>query len=128
MSDWRSRAIANLPSRNFEITRGFYERLGFAVTYHSDEWLWLRWGTVEIEFFPHPFLDPEGSWFSATIETEALDEVAQRWRASVPTTGRLPKITPIDQLPEGIRLFAVLDPDRNLLRCRERKKLNGWSG
>ena len=52
------RATPNLPSRDFGVTERFYASISFATVFRGDAWMILRWGTVELEFFPHPELGP----------------------------------------------------------------------
>ena len=52
------RAVPNLPSRDFAATVAFYGRFGFGEDYRDDGWLILRRGSMRLEFFPFPDLDP----------------------------------------------------------------------
>ena len=61
------RVTANLPSRDFDATVAFYGRMGFSVAYRDDHWMILTRAGLEIEFFPHPEVDPYYSWFSACV-------------------------------------------------------------
>jgi len=115
----RDRITANLPSRDYDATIAFYGRLGFSVGYRSADWLILDRGPLEIEFFPHPGLDPAASWFSACVRVADLDGLRAVWvAAGVPEGERgLPRITPVAPLPVGPRMFCLVDPDGSLLRC-----------
>ena len=110
-------ATANLPSRDFDATVLFYEALGFAVAYRDDTWMILRKGTVTLEFFPHPELDPATSWFSACLRLDDADGFIDLCRrAGIPErrTG-FPRI----HAPERVKdlyMGALLDPDGTLLR------------
>ena len=64
---------ANLPARDFCETAAFYERLGFEVEFRDEGWMILSRGPLEIEFFPHPGLDPAASWFSACVRVADVD-------------------------------------------------------
>ena len=51
-------ATPNLPSRDLDATAAFYAALGFATAYHDPGWLILERGTLVLEFFPDPGMDP----------------------------------------------------------------------
>jgi len=61
------RATPNLPARDFDETAQFYEALGFSQTWRDRAWMILTRGSLQLEFFPHPDLDPSASWFSAYL-------------------------------------------------------------
>jgi hypothetical protein len=115
----RDRITANLPSRDFDVTIGFFARLGFSVGYRGADWLILVRGPLEIEFFPHPGLDPAASWFSACVRVADLDRLRADWvAAGVPEADDgQPRITPTAPLTVGPRMFCLVDPDGSLLRC-----------
>ena len=113
------RVTANLPSRDLSATAVFYGQLGFEVAYQGADWLILERGDLELEFFPHPELDPAASWHSACIWVEDLQSLFEAWgKASLPIEG-VPRLTPPQPMPSGLQMFALIDPDGNLLRCLE---------
>lgn len=63
---------ANLPAIRLDETRDFYSALGFQCTYFSAEWMILEQGSLKLEFFHHPELDPHASWHSACIRVQDL--------------------------------------------------------
>ncbi len=90
------------------------------LAYQSDDWLILSRGTMELEFFPHPGLDPRDSWFSACIRVDDLDALLARLAcasACRPTRMPMPRMTGMMLLPHTPRMFALVDPDGSLLRC-----------
>ncbi|MBU3028700.1 bleomycin resistance protein [Paracoccus marinaquae] len=108
---------ANLPSRAFDATEDFYARLGFARAYRDDNWMILKRGEAQLEFFPHPDLDPGGSWFSACFRTEDLEGLAAEFaELNLPARGR-PCLTGISRVTDDLRMFALIDPDGSLIRC-----------
>lgn len=111
-----NRITANLPSRDFDATIGFYAGLGFDLIYRDDHWLILERGPLELEFFPHPELDPASSSFSACIR---VDDLAALYRdfsaAGLPGHG-IPRLEPIRPIVDGLEMFALVDPDGSLLR------------
>ena len=111
-------AIPILPSHSIEATVAFYRRLGFgggAHAYDSAYAILVR-GTIELHFFKHQDLVPAES--SAGCYLRVLD-VEKIYRdclsGNLPGTG-IPRITALDDKPWGLREFAIIDPDGNLLR------------
>ncbi|MDA2621635.1 hypothetical protein PDQ07_27710, partial [Bacillus cereus] len=49
-------ATPNLPSRDFDSTAAFYERLGFGIVFRDAGWMILQRGDLMLEFFAHPNL------------------------------------------------------------------------
>lgn len=113
----RDRITANLPARSLEETAAFYERLGFAVDYRGPDWMTMRRGGLELEFFPHPGLDPAASWHSACVWVADLDGLHRAWRAAALPAQGIPRLTEPQALPTGHRMFALVDPNGSLLRC-----------
>lgn len=108
---------ANLPARDFGETASFYERLGFQVEFRDEGWMILSRGPLEIEFFPHPDLNPRDSWFSACVRVGDVDGLHQAWsKAGLPTHG-IPRLTAPQNEAWGFRMFALVDPNGSLLRC-----------
>ena len=78
-------ATPNLPARSFDAAAAFYATLGFEPTWKDEGWMILQRGTVTLEFFPYPDLDPFQSSFSCCIRLDDLDEmVAAVSAAGVP--------------------------------------------
>ncbi|VWM18287.1 bleomycin resistance protein [Burkholderia lata] len=111
-------ASPNLPSRDFEVTSRFYEKLGFAETWRDDGWMILKRGDLLLEFFPHPELDPATNWFSCCFRladvgtffddvlAAGIPEQATGWpRAHRPTREAW-----------GGTVGALIDPDGSLIR------------
>lgn len=46
-------ATPNLPSRDFDSTAAFYERLGFGIVFRDAGWMILQRGDLMLEFFAH---------------------------------------------------------------------------
>lgn len=115
MSD---RITANLPSRNLSATASFYAALGFTVDYRDDQWMILSRGSLEIEFFPYPDLDPATSSFSACVRVDDLDRLHAIWSAAnLPGEG-IPRLQgPPWVIADDLRMFAIIDCDGSLLRC-----------
>lgn len=114
MSD---RVTANLPARDLDAAADFYAKLGFAAAYKDDGWMILRRGPLEIEFFHYAEVNPRTSIASCCIRVADVDGLHAAFaKAELPAQG-IPRLTaPIDQ-PWGLREFALVDLDGNLLRC-----------
>lgn len=108
---------ANLPSRDFEETARFYEKLGFDVGFRDEGWMILSRGPLEIEFFPHAELNPFESWFSACVRVADIDALYRAWsEVGLPEHG-IPRLTKPQDEDWGFRMFALVDPNGSLLRC-----------
>jgi catechol 2,3-dioxygenase-like lactoylglutathione lyase family enzyme len=110
-------AIPILPSRSVNETLTFYRRLGFVGKLHSHgDYAIVTRGTLELHFFTHRELRPAES--SAMCYLRVLD-VASIYReialAELPRTG-IPRQDALEDKPWGMREFALVDPDGNLLR------------
>jgi hypothetical protein len=111
-------ATPNLPARDFSATAQFYGGLGFEEAYRDDYWMILTRGTVMLEFFPDPHVDPETSNFSCCLRLEDAASFLDACRAAgLPETdhGR-PRIHPLHREASGLRIGALVDLDGSLLR------------
>jgi catechol 2,3-dioxygenase-like lactoylglutathione lyase family enzyme len=116
-SGMHERVTANLPARGFDETAAFYEALGFVVRYRDEAWMIMTLGDLEIEFFPHPALNPASSWFSAGVRVRDADRLHAEWKCvGLPEVG-IPRMASLEDVPPGLRMFALVDPDGSLLRC-----------
>ena len=102
------RATPNLPSANFDRTADFYRRLGFAAGFKDDGWMILDRGPITLEFFPVA-VDPRTTTGSACLRVDDLD-------ALYAALGVVGQSVPIQEA-QGLRMFVLIDPDGNLLRC-----------
>lgn len=115
------RSTPNLPSRSFEATSRFYERLGFNEAWRDAGWMILERGDLTVEFFPFPELAPAESSFSCCFR---LDDVstffAMLVSAGIPeaTTG-WPRIHRPRRKSWGGTVGALIDPDGSLIRLIE---------
>lgn len=111
-------AIPTLPSRSVPTTVAFYERLGFSGGPHpsNPEYAILRRGTVELHFFTHRSLDPATSSAGCYIRVADVESVYRAFAlAQLPRIG-IPRMDVLEDKPWGLREFAVVDLDGNLLR------------
>ena len=112
------RATPNLPSRDFAATARFYAALGFAETWRDAGWMILARGTVTLEFFPHPALEPAASWFSCCLRLDDLDAFfAAALAAGVPEQCHgWPRLHRPRREAWGGTVGALIDEDGSLIR------------
>ncbi len=113
------RITANLPSRDLNATAAFYGALGFGVGFKDDGWMILDRGSLQLEFFPMPDLNPLTSCFSACVRVDDLDALyADFLKLGLPSDcWSTPRLTPPETEAHGLRMFALVDLDGSLLRC-----------
>lgn len=114
-------AIPTLPSRSILATVNFYHRLGFEGGAHqfNRDYAILKRGAVELHFFEHQALVPEDSSAGCYIRVMDVQSVYQSFVSSnLPRTG-IPRMDILEDKPWGLREFAVIDLDGNLLRIGE---------
>lgn len=111
-------AIPSLPSRSIPDTVAFYERLGFSATLPDGGGAYaiLTRGTIELHIFGHPELNPATSSAGCYVRVADADGLHAAFAAAgLPALG-IPRLDPVSARPWGMREFAVVDPDGNLLR------------
>jgi hypothetical protein len=111
-------ATPNLPSRDFDVTERFYAALGFTRRWRDEGWMILERGSIVLEFFPFPDLDPATSGFSCCLRLDDVDAFHAVCKgAGVPEsrTG-WPRLHPPEREAWGGRVGALVDPDCTLLR------------
>lgn len=111
-------ATPNLPSRDLGATTTFYAALGFEVTYRDPGWLMLARGTIALEFFPDPAMDPASTAASCCLRVDHVDALyAVCVAAGLPETHLgWPRLHPPRVEASGMRIGALIDADGNLLR------------
>ena len=119
-------ATPNLPSANLDRTEAFYSALGFSTDFKDDGWMILERGPVMLEFFPLE-IDPRETFGCACVRVNDLDTLRDAFSAA----GELsefcrwtPGVLPIREA-NGLRMFILIDPDGNLLRCIDQSILDG---
>ena len=111
-------AIPILPSRSIEATVAFYRRLGFEGGPHEFDSAYaiLERGTIELHFFSHEELVPAESAAGCYLRVLDVDAMFRAFSASQLPRDGIPRMEPVADKPWGLREFAVIDPDGNLLR------------
>lgn len=108
--------IPILPSRSLLRTIDFYRKLGFNGEVVGDGYAILTRGSIELHFFAHPELKPEECYSGCYIRLRDVDRIwAQLSAANLPVQG-IPRMEPVEDKPWGMREFALLDEDGNLLK------------
>ena len=112
------RAIPTLPCRSINATSEFYKRLGFeggAHEFNSEYGIFIR-GAVELHFFTHRELLPAESSAGCYIRVLEVESFYAACSAlGLPSAG-IPRMDRLEDKPWGLREFAIIDPDGNLLR------------
>ena len=111
-------AIPTLPCRSVNATVGFYKRLGFEGGAHesNSEYAILQRGAVELHFFTHKELVPAESSAGCYIRVLDVENIYRSLSScQLPRTG-IPRMDTLEDKPWGLREFAIVDPDGNLLR------------
>ena len=110
-------AIPILPSRSLDDTLAFFGRLGFEGKIHSHgDYAILKRGTVELHFFTHRELRPAESSAGCYIRVSDVENIYRAFAsAELPRKG-IPRQSTLEDKPWGMREFAIVDPDGNLMR------------
>ena len=114
----RDLAIPTLPARSLRATLAFYARLGFEgeIIGAHDEYAILTRGDLELHFFAHPDVVPAESHAGCYLRVGDVDAIYRAFaRAALPGAG-IPRMDVIGDKPWGMREFAVVDENGNLLR------------
>ena len=111
-------ATPNLPSRDFEVTSGFYQRLGFSESWRDRGWMILKRGTVALEFFPYAELDPLQNYTGCCLR---LDDMASFYgealACGIPeASAGMPRLKPPAMETSGLTIAYLVDPDGSLIR------------
>ena len=111
-------AIPTLPCRSVSSTVEFYRRLGFEGGSHefNSEYAILRRGVVELHFFTLKSLVPAESSAGCYIRVLDVESVYRAFSSSQLLRTGIPRMDILEDKPWGLREFAVVDPDGNLIR------------
>jgi catechol 2,3-dioxygenase-like lactoylglutathione lyase family enzyme len=111
-------AIPILPSRSVSATVAFYVSLGFegGANEFDSNYAILRRGTVELHFFTHKELVPAESSAGCYIRVTDVESFYGSCLAGKLSSTGIPRMEAFENKPWGLREFAIIDPDGNLLR------------
>lgn len=112
----RDLAIPILPSRSLPDTLAFYARLGFDGEIIGDAYAILTRGDVELHFFLHATLVPADSWAGCYVRVADVELLYRAFQAAGLPAGGIPRMDTLADKPWGMREFAVVDEDGNLMR------------
>lgn len=106
-----SASVPILPSADLERSRAFYAFLGFTVLDIARDYLRVRLDEAELHLYPAPDIDPGSNAAGWYLRTAYPDELRDKWTADGLDCPEVP-------VPSyfGPTLFAVIDPDGNMLR------------
>ena len=111
-------AIPTLPCHSVSATVAFYKSLGFDGGAHesNDEYAILRRGAIELHFFTHKELVPADSSAGCYIRVLDVEDIFRSFSNSQLPCKGIPRMDALEDKPWGLREFAIVDLDGNLLR------------
>ena len=111
-------AIPTLPCRSVSATVEFYKRLGFEGGAHESDsrYAVLRRGSIELHFFTHKELEPAESSAGCYIRVSDVESIHRSLAASKLPRSGIPRMDSLEDKAWGLREFAIVDLDGNLLR------------
>lgn len=111
-------ATPNLPARDVEATSRFYGALGFVESWRDAGWMILRRGSLTLEFFPYPDLDPAESSFGCCLRLDELERFYAACKAAglLEKPSGIPRIVPPRVKCSGLRIAYMVDLDGSLVR------------
>lgn len=90
------RAAPNLPAADFDRTERFYASVGFETRWRDREWMILARGSVVLEFFSLPGVDPLASCFNCCLRLDADTFYAACLEGSLPEAEKgQPRLHPL---------------------------------
>lgn len=108
-----------LPMRNKAVTKAYYlNKLGFKNLGNVDYegYLMIEKDNIEIHFFEFNELDPKQNYGQVYIRVKAIENYYQ---SLLDSNVEIHPNSPLQEKPWGMKEFAVLDPDNNLLTFGE---------
>ncbi len=111
-------AIPILPSRSIAGTVAFYRQLGFegdAHAYDSGYAILCR-GAIELHFFAHPALNPAENDAGCYLRVQDVQAIYRAFAAADLPAAGVPRMDALEAKPWGMKEFAVIDLDGNLIR------------
>jgi catechol 2,3-dioxygenase-like lactoylglutathione lyase family enzyme len=115
-----------LPARDLHATLAFYSRLGFELRGAPIEryrYLIVGRGGIELHFWESPDVDPLSTDASCYLHVTDADALHREWEEiGIPddaATGS--RLMAVQETDYGMREFAVVDPNGNLLRVGSRR-------
>lgn len=101
-----------LPVADMAVAIDFYRRLGFGVTAYDENYAWVHhsgWEWLHLRLVP----SVEGNQASAYLHVSNADA----WRAAMTeASGGSIELSPLADMPWGLREFSFVDPAGNVVR------------
>jgi catechol 2,3-dioxygenase-like lactoylglutathione lyase family enzyme len=111
-----ARSVPILLARDLDETAAFYGALGFVVARPMSDYLIVDRDGAEIHFVPSSRLDPWSSDAMCYLHVEDVDRLLVEWEpVGLPADG-IPRLTPAEDKPWGLREAALVDPNGTLVR------------
>lgn len=105
-----------LPARDIIAAQAFYAAIGFQTVFLNGDYLLMTRDQAEVHFFRHAELDPYANYCGAYLRPGDVDALSREIAAlELPRKG-IPRFEPAQDKPWGMREFALIDPDGNLIR------------
>lgn len=113
-------AIPILPARDLAETRKFYESLDFRVAgwwpKEFGGYASLVRGDLTMHFFAYADLSPGENYAQCYWRVKDVDALHAECQAvGLPSAG-IPRLDAVENKPWGMREFAIVDPNGNLVR------------
>ncbi|MCE4207228.1 VOC family protein, partial [Escherichia coli] len=110
------RAIPTFPCRDLDSASAFYQSLGFHLGARYPTYAILQRGALELHLSLFEALEPKTNCSAAYLRLEDAQALHRQATALGLGGQGIPRITVLDEQPVGMREFALIDPDGNLLR------------
>ncbi|MEO6060571.1 MAG: VOC family protein, partial [Thermoflexales bacterium] len=82
----------------------------------GDSYAILQRGSVELHFFLYPDLDPAESSFGCYIRVMDVESFRDAFAVTQLPGRGIPRMDALENKPWGMREFAIVDPNGNLIR------------
>lgn len=110
------RAIPTFPCRDLDSASAFYQSLGFHLGARYPTYAILQRGALELHLSLFEALEPKTNCSAAYLRLEDAQALHRQAAALGLGSQGIPRITALEDQPWGMREFALVDPDGNLLR------------
>lgn len=108
--------IPTLPSRSLPATMAVYQRLGFNGELIGDRYAILLRGPIELHFFSYPDLKPQECYAGCYVRLQDVDALHTELATTQLPPHGIPRSERVADKPWGMREFALIDADGNLLK------------
>lgn len=118
-------SIPILPARDLQETRAFFERLGFRTTgwwpHEFGGYAILVREDLSMHFFSSSDLSPLENYAQCYWRVNDVDVLhTECAKVGLPGAGT-PRLSTVEDKPWGMREFALVDPNGNLIRVGEER-------